>query len=164
MEQKVIKLIKSISFHLSYAIIAFTGIMFVFVVDICLSSKKYSTVGWLFGAIMITICAVVSAIASETQKEKPKLFYALKGVSFLLLVLFIVFIYKFADSKLCINMKAGEKWQLLTGFKNGKPIRKPIYKVKIRDFIINISLVLSYISVAISGANIAVNAISLKVS
>lgn len=159
MEQKVIKLIKSISFHLSYAIIAFTGIMFVFVVDICLSSKKYSTVGWLFGAIMIVICAVVSAIASETQKEKPKLFYALKGVSFLLLVLFIVFIYKFADSKLCINMKAGEKWQLLTGFKNGKPIRKPIYKVKIRDFIINISLVLSYISVAISGANIAVNAI-----
>ena len=160
MEQKVIKLIKNISFHLSYAIIAFTGIVFVFVVDICLSSKKVATIGWLFGAILFTLGIVITAIVSGTQKEKPKVFYALKGVSLLLLILFIVFIYKFKVSELCTSFKGGDKWQLLVGFENGKPIRKAIKKVDIRDFIIKFSLVLSYISVVISGTNIAVNAIT----
>ena len=160
MDNKVAKLIKNLSFHLSYAVIALAGVMFVFVVDICLSSTKYSTVGWLFTGIMITLGAVICAIASEMQKEKPKLFYILKGASFLCLIAYLIFIYKFADSKLCTSIQTGEKWNLLTGFNNGKPVRKAFYKYKIRDLIISVSLVLSYISIVISGANIALNVIN----
>ena len=160
MKQKVIKLIKNISFHLSYAIIAFTGIAFVFIVDICLSSKKFATIGWLFGAILFTLGIVVSAIVSETQKEKPKLFYLLKGVSFILLVLFIVFLYRFKVSELCLSFKGGDKWQMLVGFENGKPIRKPFKKIDIRDFVIKFSLILSYVSLVVSGTNLTINAMT----
>lgn len=161
--KKILEAIRNISFIAIILVMGFVGIYFLTGVDLSLQSKHWLALKMdiettpqlevvskskslcLFISILLTFGSAIVAGFSEIRKDKPVLVYILKGVSVVLIALFLVYIGTF------------EANFLIPEFVN----RAPIYAEaagKI-DAVKTISTILSCVGLGLLAINITTNAI-----
>lgn len=150
-----VPLIKRIIFLIGGLVVVAVGLWFVFVGDLFLRNVNPdylpdSVKGWqqftssniAYWLILASITAFGSGIAcmfSTSFKEKPVYYYILKGLAVLLLVGFIVVLYRFKNSPMN---------DLLTRVEDRS----------LRDLTMTVSFILAYISLGFQATSIALDA------
>ena len=92
--KKVFNKAKSISLLVSGFAVMLACVLFIFATDLFLKNNAQ----WLMISALIGFGASIIGLLSEIKKENKILIYSLKGVSLLLSIGFIVFLYKFMGS------------------------------------------------------------------
>ena len=110
----LVQLIRNVTFFAIIFILAFVGIYFILQVDLLVDEMMWkvyfiasdenanqgTVVGLskslcLFIAIILTFGSAIVSGFSEFRKDKPKLVFILKGLSLILVISFIIFVYGF---------------------------------------------------------------------
>ena len=91
---KVLKKARNISLLVAGCAMMVACVIYIFATDLFIKNNAQ----WLMISALIGFGAGITGLLSEIKKENKVLIYSLKGVSLLLSIGFIVFLYKFMSS------------------------------------------------------------------
>lgn len=147
---------RAISLVVAGVTIMVATVIFIFLTD--LFAKNNSQ--WLMISALIGFSAGAAALLSEINKENKILIYVLKGISLVLMVGFVIYLYKFMDSSIYASIKPENVFGMFRYNKNGeKGYRIAINCLKGMDFTMVVTFICTYLSIAAQVFNITSNAI-----
>ena len=158
-KERIVGLMKNISFFVGGIAIMVTGLIYVLVTDLYLGN----TSNYLLLGIILAFSGSICFILSNSFKHKIKVFYILRGIGIVMSIGFIIYLFAYTNAELyskATYFKLFKKydgktiWFLSSNFKKGMQIAmsiKPIYITNI---------VLAIVGVVCQGANILLNAIN----
>ena len=158
-KDKVIGLVRNLSFFIGGILIMVTGLVYVLTTDLYLgNSSKYLLLG-----ILLAFAGSICFILSNSYKNKPTVFYILKGVGVVMSIGFIIFLFVFMGTDLyskATYLKLFKKydgktvWFLSKNFQSAMAIAnniKPLYVINI---------VFAILAVILQGVNITTHIIT----
>ena len=127
-------------------------VLFIFATDLFLKNNAQ----WLMISALIGFGASVVGLLSEIKKENKILVYSLKGVSLVLSIGFIVFLYKFMSSTIYTSIAPEAIFGM---FKNKNGYRIQFHVLYATNVSLVITFICTYLSIAAQVFNITSNAI-----
>ena len=98
-------LVKNVSLFGGGIMTFIAGIFYVLMTDLKMGNKAT----WLFIGIILALGSSILFLLCESAKEKPILHYILKGLSLLLSIGFVVFLFVFKGSDIVTSINLPEK-------------------------------------------------------
>ena len=157
-KEKVIGLIKNLSFFIGGITVMVTGLIYVLITDIYLGNTSV----YLLSGILFAFAGSICFLLANSFKHKVKVFYILKGIGFVMSIGFIIFLFAYMKTdlynkatvlKLFKTYNGKTVWFLSKNFQGAMAIPNNIKPIFVTDIIVTI------IAVVCQGLNVGLHII-----
>lgn len=157
-KEKVLGLIKNLSFFIGGITIMVTGLVYVLITDIYLGNTSI----YLLSGILFAFSGSICFLLANSFKHKIKVFYILKGIGIVMSIGFIIFLFAYTKTelyskatylKLFKSYDGKTVWFLSKNFQGAMSIPnniKPIF---------TINIIFAIMAIICQGTNIALHII-----